>query len=245
MKKVIFKFVIMGALLMTSASVNAQFNLSNLGKAVSSAVGGNLSSLLSSKNNVSKEDIVGTWSYKEPAVIFESSNVLKEAGGKVAASTIEKKLTKQFTKLGITAGKFLVTFESDGTFSTTQNGKVTSSGTYTIDGTKIKFAYLQGTATVTGYAQMQDGLLTITYDSSKVLSAVSKVSKYTSNSTLSTISSLAGSFDGMKTGMTYSKYVASTTTTKVTTAKKSTAKKSTAKKTAKKTTKKKSTKKRK
>src|SRR5574344_285473 len=241
MKKIFFKGLVMGAFLMASVSANAQFDLSNLGKAVSSAVGGNLSSLITGKNNVSKEDIVGTWSYQQPAVSFESSDLLKQAGGQIASATIEKKLATQFTKVGITAGKFLLTFGSDGTFSTVKNGAVTTSGTYTLDGSKIKFSYLQGTANITGYAQIQNGTLSISFDSSKLLGVIGKISKYTSNSTLGTISTLAGSFDGMKTGMAYTKYVApaakttvATTSTNATSSKKTAKKKTSKKKTSKK-----------
>jgi hypothetical protein len=244
MKKTMLKSAFMGILLMAATNANAQINLSNLGKVVSSE----LSSVISNKNNATKESLVGTWSYSEPAVSFESNNLLKQAGGKIASNAIEKKLSSQFQKAGIMPGKFQVKFAEDGTFTTYKNGTATTSGTYTLDGQKIKLNYLQGTAAVTGYAQIQDGNLSITFDSSKLLGVISKASKYAGSSTLSTISSLAGSYDGMRSGMAFSKYVApaATTTTAATTSSKSvTAKKTTsskkrsAKKTVKRTSKKK------
>lgn len=246
MKKMSLKGIVMGVILMTSVSANAQINLGNLGKVVSQAVGSDLSSIISGKNNVTKESIAGTWNYQEPAVSFESNNLLKQAGGQVASSIIVKKLSTQFAKVGITPGKFLITFGSDGTFSTSKNGTVSTSGTYTISGSKITFSYLQGTANVSGYAQMKDNMLSLSFDSSKLLGVIGKISKFTSNSTLSTISSLAGSYDGMKTGLAFSKYVAPAVTPATTTvaASKTTAAKSTKKaKTTKKRTTKKSSKK--
>lgn len=243
MKKSMFKSLAMGIMLMASVSANAQINLGSLGKVVSSAIGGSdLTSILTGKNDVTKETLTGTWSYQEPAVIFESSNLLKQAGGKVAASVIEKKLATQFAKVGITPGKFMITFTEDGKFSTYKNGNATTSGTYTISGSKITFSYLEGSANVSGYAQFDNNSLSLTFDSSKLLDVVGKVSKYSGNSTLSTVSSLAKSFDGMKSGLAFTKYVApvatttpATTTTSTT---KATAKKTT-KKSAKKTTKRK------
>lgn len=239
----------MSTLLMASVSANAQVDLSNLGKVLEQTVGTQLTSVLTGKNNVTKETIVGTWSYQEPSVIFESSNLLKSAGGQLASATIEKKLATQFAKVGITPGKFLITFGNDGTFSTSKNGTATTSGTYAINGTKITFSYLQGTANMSGYAQIQNGLLSLSFDSSKLLGVLGKISKYTSNSTLSTISSLAGSFDGMKTGLAFTKYTApaattvvntpATTTTKTTAAKTTTKKKTTVKKSSKRNSKKK------
>lgn len=227
-----FKSVFFGVVLMTSMNASAQIDLGNLGKVVSSAIGTEAGSIITSKNNVSKENIVGTWTYKQPSISFESNDLLKQAGGQLTSAAIEKKLAEQFTKVGITAGKFLITFGDDNTFSTIKNGAVTTSGTYVLNGSKITFSYLEGSAKVTGYAQMKNGLLSISFDSSKVIDVMSKMSKYSANTTLSIISSLAGSFNGMKTGVALSKYVApvakkTTTAPKTTTVKKTTVKSTT------------------
>lgn len=235
MKKSLLKLLVMGIMLLTSVSANAQINLGNLGKVVSSAIGGSdLTSVITGSNNVTKKTLVGTWSYQEPAVIFESSNLLKKAGGEVATSVIEKKLATQFSKVGITPGKFMVAFTEDGKFTTYKNGQVTTSGTYSLNGSKITFSYLEGSANVSGYAQLENGSLSLTFDSSKILDVVGKASKYSNNSTLSMVSTLAKSFDGMKSGLSFTKYVA---TAKTTTVIKTTAKKSIKTTTAKKSTK--------
>lgn len=245
MKRNLCKVIVMGIVLMTSLSASAQINLGNLAKGIGQVLGNDLSSVISGKNNVTKETLAGTWTYAEPAVSFESSNLLKQAGGEIVASTIEKKLATQFSKVGITPGKFMITFGEDGTFSTVKNGNTTTSGTYSINGSKITFSYLEGTANVSGYAQMVNNKLSLSFDSSKLLGVIGKISKYTSG-TLSTVSSLASSFDGMKTGLAFAKYVApakvaapATTTTVKKAATTST------KKATKKTAKKKTTKKRK
>ena len=230
MKKLFLKSAVVGAFFMTSISASAQIDLGNLGKVVSSAIGGEAGSIISGKNNVSKENIVGTWSYQQPSISFESSDLLKQAGGQLTSAAIEKKLAAQFAKVGITPGKFLITFGSDDKFSTIKDGVATTSGTYALSGSKITFSYLENSAKITGYAQMKNGTLSISFDSSKVLDAVSKMSKYSANSTLSTISSLAGSFNGMKTGVALIKYVAPVAkakTTTTTTVKKTTVKKAT------------------
>ena len=229
--KIFLKSVFLGVIFMTSINASAQIDLGNLGKVVSSAIGAEAGSIITSKNNVSKENIIGTWTYKQPSISFESNDLLKQAGGQLTSAAIEKKLAEQFTKVGITAGKFLITFGNDNTFSTIKNGVVTTSGTYVISGSKITFSYLENSAKITGYAQMKNGLLAISFDSSKVIDVMSKMSKYSANSTLSTISSLAGSFKGMKTGVALVKYVAPVAKTKTTTAKTTTVKKATVKKT--------------
>jgi hypothetical protein len=233
MKKLVLKSFVMSVVLMTSVSANAQISLGNLGDAIGKVVGGDVASVISGNNNVTAETLAGTWSYQQPAVEFESSNLLKKAGGKIASATIEKKLVTQFAKVGITAGKFMMTFNADGTFAAIKNGQTSTSGKYTISGEKIIFSYLEGAANVTGYAQIQDGVLSITFDSSKLLDVVSKVGSISSNSSLSTIGTLAKSFDGMKSGMKFTKYVApveKTTTVKSKTSSKNTSKKKSTKK---------------
>lgn len=243
MRKNLFKGIAMGILLMTSASASAQINLGNLGKAIGQVVGSDLSTIISGKNNVTKESIAGTWSYSQPAVVFESSNLLKQAGGQVASAAIEKKLATQFAKIGITAGKYLVTFGNDGTFTTYKNGTASSSGTYSLSGSKITFSYLEGTANVSGYAQIEGNTLTLTFDSSKLLGIIGKVGKMASNSNLSTISSLISSFDGMKTGLAFGKYTAPAAATTAATTTATTTKATTTSKKKATTSKKKSTKK--
>jgi hypothetical protein len=201
MKNVLFKSAFVGVMLMAATSADAQISLSNIGKAISNE----LTSVISSKNNATTKSLVGTWSYYEPAVSFESNSLLKEAGGKMASSAIEKKLNTQFKKVGIKAGTFKIKFAEDGTFTTYKNSKASSSGTYTLSGEKIKLSYLNGASSLNGYAQIESGNLSLTFDSSKLLGLVSKASKYSSNSTLKTISSLAGSYDGMRCGMAFKK----------------------------------------
>lgn len=61
-----------------------------------------LSSIFSSSAVATKDQIVGTWTYEEPAVVFSSDNALASLGGKMASSAIESKLQEQLTKFGVT-----------------------------------------------------------------------------------------------------------------------------------------------
>lgn len=235
MKKSVVKSAVIGVMLMASVSVQAQINLGNLGKVLGQAVGGDIASVITGSNNVTQETLAGTWSYQQPSVIFESSNLLKQAGGKLAASAIESKLATQFAKVGITAGKFMIAFTADGTFTTYKDGKTSTSGTYSLDGSKITFSYLQGTANVSGYAQIDNGSLSLTFDSSKLLGVIGKLGSVSGSGTLGTVASLAKSFDGMKSGLQFSKYVAPAVTAKTVAATRKTV---TSKKSTKKSTKK-------
>ena len=59
--------------------------------------------------------IVGTWTYDEPSVEFQSENLLAQAGGAVAAKEVVSKLKPYYERIGITGGKMTITFNEDKT----------------------------------------------------------------------------------------------------------------------------------
>lgn len=83
-------------------------------------------------NVIKFADMQGNWNYVEPACKMTSENILQEAGGTLMSSTMEKKMTTVYTKLGIVPGKFSYTFNSDSTF-TNMVGKRTLQGKYSLD----------------------------------------------------------------------------------------------------------------
>lgn len=163
-----------------------------------------LTSVFDANKTASASDLVGTWKYTEPAVVFESSNALKNIGGKVASATIENKLQEQFNKVGIKKGAMKMTFDKDGNFTQTI-GKKTMSGTYTISGKQVKLTYTGGISQLVGTTQLSGGKLLIVMEASKLLKYAGTLGKLTGNSTISTLSSLLGSYDGMEVGLTLEK----------------------------------------
>lgn len=149
--------------------------------------------------------IVGTWVYSKPAVQFESDNLLAKAGGAVASNTVVSKLEPYYQKVGITAGKFTLTLNSDKSCSYELGGK-TYNGTYTYDSSNNTIA-IQGTliSMPTAYVSISGSQMALTFDSSKLLSVAQKIGSSSSNSTVSQISQLSSLYDGMKTGFLFSK----------------------------------------
>jgi hypothetical protein len=147
-----------------SAVAGAATGSSNEGSSILSG----LSTIFNSALGATKDRIVGTWTYTEPAVVFSSSNVLKNIGGKVASSAIESKLEQQFEKAGIKKGAMKMTFDKDGNFTQTIGSK-TMSGTYTVKDSKIVLSYLGGIKQLVGTTQLDGNDLLIVMDSSKLL----------------------------------------------------------------------------
>ena len=219
MKKTV-KILVAAVLMAMGTHANAQSVLGTLGNVLSSAASSQSStstssssssslvnglvSILSSKLAATEDQIVGTWTYEEPAIVFTSDNVLQKYGGKVAAAAIEKKLQTKLEKYGIKKGKMTMTFDKDGNFTQTVSGK-TVKGTYTISGSNVNLKYAGQVSQVVGTTQIEDGDLLIVMDASKLLSYMKTLGKVSSNSTLKNASSLISGFNGMKCGLRLSK----------------------------------------
>ena len=137
-------------------------------------------------------------------MVFSSSNVLKNIGGKVASSAIESKRTEQFEKAGIKKGAMKMTFDKNGNFTQTI-GRKTMSGTYTVQDSKIVLSYLGGIKQLVGTTQLDGNDLLIVMDSSKLLKYASVIGGLTGNTALSSIGNLLGSYEGMEVGMKLNK----------------------------------------
>ncbi|MBP5771156.1 MAG: DUF4923 family protein [Bacteroidaceae bacterium] len=161
-------------------------------------------------STMTEQTIVGSWTYQQPEVRFESENLLAKAGGELAAASIEQKLSTYLGKVGISKGVTTYTFNTDKTFAIQTGGRTISTGTYTFDPSSKKltmkgtFGLLNQTCTVG-----MDGVnLCILYDADKMLTAVNAVGTFLgkSNSTVGSITSLLGSnYKGMKLGFQLSK----------------------------------------
>lgn len=82
---------------MTNPGVNGGSQMggtttNNSGSSIGSNALGGLLDLVVGSVKLSQADIIGTWSYVEPACAFTSENLLAKAGGSVAAKTVNEKL---------------------------------------------------------------------------------------------------------------------------------------------------------
>ncbi len=170
----------------------------------SSLLSGVIGSLI---NNTKSGSIVGTWTYSEPSVEFESTNLLAKAGGAVAANKLVSKIAPYYEKLGVKAGKFTITFKDDNTCVVDINGKSqTASYTYNSSSHTLKITGQNlGLSFGTAYATVSSTQLSLTFDSTKLMTLAQGIASSSSNTTVKTLSSLASSFDGMKTGFKFTR----------------------------------------
>ena len=164
---------------------------------------GNVISAVAGDVTTTASSVLGTWTYTEPAVQFESDNLLTKAGGAAVAQKVETKLAKYYKVVGIKDGTLKFTFNQDGT-CTYGVGSRSLSGTYTFD-SETKTITIKTTTglSVKTYVTVSGSTMSLCFDASKLLTLFTALSSKFSS--LSTITSIASNYDGMKVGFKFSK----------------------------------------
>ncbi len=200
-----------------ASGANAQIDgkLGKVADAVTSATGSAASSngksstlqsvanIISSKLVPNSKQIVGTWAYQEPAVMFTSSNTLKSAAGSMASASIEKKLQSYLSKVGIKKGKMTITFDDQKNFSIKNGTKTVKTGTYTLNNNTVTLTFKGKTKPCKVTPQLDNGTLVIVMDATSLKNFMGTVAGQVSS--LSTVTSLLNAYDGMKVGLRMSK----------------------------------------
>lgn len=164
---------------------------------------GNIISTFGGNTSTSQSSLIGTWTYQKPCVQFESESLLAKAGGSLIASKMESKLDGYYQKIGMKAGACKFVFAKDNTMQYTIGGN-TYQGTYKFDSSKRQVVLTTSLGTsITAYVSINGNNMGLTFDSSKLLALLKSASSLSSQ--LSTISSLSGSYTGMKSGFQFVK----------------------------------------
>lgn len=193
----------------TSTSVDATTGATTSATAATTtSIGSIISGLL---NNVigsgtfSKEDLCAhTWKYSKPGCAFTSENLLAKAGGEIAASKVEEKLSTYYNKFGFSSSNTQFSFTTDGNFSAQIDGKPWQ-GSYTFD-EKTHAIHLKGLLlSASGYATKTTNGISLLFDQKKLLNLIKMLSTFKGSSTLSAVGTIANSYDGMRVGFEMTK----------------------------------------
>ncbi|MBO7068813.1 MAG: DUF4923 family protein [Bacteroidaceae bacterium] len=212
--------VLLSSVVVTSCSLGKAVNYqkdtnTDASSLLSNALAGNTSktttdllgrvlSYLMYGNTINKDNIIGTWTYSSPKVIFESENILAKLGSDIASEKIEQTLGDQLTRLGFTQGKTTLTFNEDNTCNFTY-GSRSYPGTYKFDAStnKLTVTGAFGVGSVKCTACQSGNELFLLFDSNKVLSLISSLNR--SSFSDPTLSSLLGNYKGLKLGWSMTK----------------------------------------
>lgn len=164
------------------------------------------SSLLSALigNNTKQSNIVGTWVYKCPKVVFESESVLAKLGGSIASNKVESMMSEQLEKVGFTAGVTKMSFEKNGSCKLIL-GNREMPGTYTFDSSTntMKITGALGKTSVSPTVSVVGNEIYMVFDADMVLNIMSSVANMSSNT--AKFSSLLSNYNGMKMGWAMTK----------------------------------------
>ena len=169
-------------------------------------VAGDLLGNLLGTTDVSEKSLVGTWTYSQPSVAFESEDVLSNIGSSVVSSKVEKTMQNGLTKVGFTSGKVVMTLNEDKTGTITYNGK-SAKINWAVDGTNLKLTFPLLNQGVTMNAKLTGGELQLAMKSDKLLTLVKAITSKvgTANSTLGTLNTLTKNVKGMYMGLKFTK----------------------------------------
>ena len=193
---------------MTNPGVNGGSQMggtttNNSGSSIGSNALGGLLDLVVGSVKLSQTDIIGTWSYVEPACAFTSENLLAKAGGSVAAKTVNEKLLPVYKSLHISSGNTQLTFNENGQF-TGKIGGFPMSGTYTFDATN-GLVKMKSLTTFTAHLTRSTQGMNFTFESKKILTLLQTVSALSGNTSLSTIGDISKQFNGVRLGFAMKK----------------------------------------
>ena len=179
-------------------------NTSGSTSSAGSIISGLLNNVIGS-GTFSKADLCAhTWKYSKPGCAFTSENLLAKAGGEIAASKVEEKLSTYYKKFGFNSSNTQFTFTTDGNFSAQIDGKPWQ-GTYTFD-EKTHAIHLKGLLlSASGYATKTTNGISLLFDQKKLLNLIKMLSTFKGSSTLSAVGSIANSYDGMRVGFEMTK----------------------------------------
>lgn len=165
-------------------------------------LGNILSNLLGASSTLTQADLVGKWNYTGPDCVFESENLLMQAGGAVAATKIESKLSETLGKVGIKAGSCSFTFNEDNTYSAVIGGR-TISGNYTLDAAnkKLTMTYLAGVATMNPQIVKSGNSISLLYEADKLLALANGISAVSGSTSVKTLGNLLSQYDGLLVGI--------------------------------------------
>ena len=208
MRKNLTRLVAAMFLMLVVSSANAQNDLQNIlngvlnGGQIEDIVSG-ITSIFSSDKQANKNNIIGTWSYTEPAIVFTSDNLLTKVAAKVAANKLENKLQSYMTQYGIKPGTLVLTFNEDGTCTETLNSK-SMKGKWEVKDSKLILT-LWGIKALQITTQIDGKNMQFVTDATKLLKLFKSVGAKSTNKNIQTVTSLMKSVDGMQAGVTLKK----------------------------------------
>lgn len=163
---------------------------------------GNFINNATASSSFSVDDLTGTWNYSGPAVSFQSENALQNIGGAAAATALEGQLELYYRRLGFNRTSLTVDAEHNFTL---RLGLVQLKGTVEKDeNDQLQFNFSAfkriPLGKVAANATKSGKNLNVTFDATRFVNILNRVSGALNNNTLSALTTLLNSYDGVYLG---------------------------------------------
>ena len=174
------------------------------------AITGLISGLTGGKK-LTQADVAGVWKYREPAVTFESDNLLKKAGGAAMAAVIVNKIKPYYDRVNLS--QLQVTLNPDSTFQFVL-GRLKLGGTYVHsnarpDGNFFTFKFQAlgkiGIGQIDAELQKTGNKLSMTFDADKLITLLNTVAKLTGRKSIQAAATLLNNYEGLNCGFALDK----------------------------------------
>lgn len=150
------------------------------------------------------ESLLGTWRYSAPAVVFTGDDIIAKLGGSVASSTIKEQMSAYYTKAGVTPQTCTVQFRRNGKFVAKASqheieGRYSynaSSGALSVTATLDDL----GTRTFIGKVTGNGDAISITFESSKVVSIAREIPSVSNDSRMMSLIGMVEQYKGLYLG---------------------------------------------
>jgi hypothetical protein len=150
------------------------------------------------KKSAEASQMVGTWTFVEPAVMVTSGRLLAKAAGNLVDDKLEKLLDDYFKRSNVTPQNTSITFRKDGTFSRSVAGRKRQ-GVWMVGGEKIYFG-VDNVQTAAMTTHMEKDTLTLVVETSRIMEAFQALGALSDSKTNNALIKLSKSLKGVEAG---------------------------------------------
>ena len=173
-------------------SVKAGLHSSSVKKAIKTVKGA------FAKKSAEAAQMIGTWTFLEPAVMITGGNLLAKAAGNLVDDKLERMLNEYFERANVTAENTTFTFRKDGTFVRSLAGRK-KQGVWMVGGDKLLLG-IDNVQTADMTTHMENDTLTAVVDVSRVMGLLQTVGAMSDSKTNNALIKLAKSLKGVGAG---------------------------------------------
>ena len=150
------------------------------------------------KKSAEASQMVGTWTFVEPAVMVTSGRLLAKAAGNLVDDKLEKLLDDYFKRSNVTPQNTSITFRKDGTFSRSVAGRKRQ-GVWMVGGEKV-YLGVDNVQTAAMTTHMEKDTLTLVVEASRIMEAFKALGAISDSKSNNSLIKLSKSLKGVEAG---------------------------------------------